>query len=72
MQCSRYHTVGQWRVAIQMLNCRICVLGLHLYGSAGMLRLHICVDCILALFGSNTVIPVVVCLELTMGMELKK
>ena len=43
-----------------------------LVGSLGMSRLHVCEDSIVALFGSNTVILVVVRLELMMGMELKK
>lgn len=40
-------------------------------GSSGILMLHVCVDCMLALFDSSTVINMVVRLELTIGIELK-
>ena len=43
-----------------------------LVGSSGIFRLHVCVDCMVALFGNNNVIPVLVRFKLTMGIELKK
>ena len=43
-----------------------------LVGSSGRLRLHVCVDYMVALFGRSAVIPVLVRLELMMGTELKK
>ena len=43
-----------------------------LVGSSGIFRLHMCVYYMVALFSSNTVIPVLVRFELTMRIEPKK
>ena len=74
MKCAVHPTSHSWpmeRRDPDASSPKMCAW-VALVGSSGMLRLHVFVDCMVALFGSRTVIPVLVRFELMTGMELRK